>query len=157
MQISFIVVGKTNEDYLKTGIAEYSKRVGRYIKYEYVEIPYLKNTKNLSEKIQKNKEGECILKLINKQDFVVLLDDKGKEFDSIAFSNMLQSRMNQSIKKLVFVVGGAYGFSEEVYNRSNSKLSISRMTFSHQIIRLIFLEQLYRAFTILNNEPYHHQ
>ena len=157
MQITFLVVGKTSEQYIQAGITEYSKRIARYIKFDLKEIPYIKNTKNISENEQKQKEGEQILKNIDKQDFVVLLDDKGKELDSIAFANMLQSKMNQSVKKLFFVVGGAYGFSSDVYNRANSKLSLSKMTFSHQIIRVLFLEQLYRGFTILNNEPYHHQ
>ena len=156
MQITFLVVGKTSEQYIQEGINEYSKRISRYVRFDMKDIPYLKNTKNLPESVQKQKEGEQILKQIEKQDFVVLLDDKGKEVDSLAFANMLQARINQSVKRLVFVVGGAYGFSKDVYDRANSKLSLSKMTFSHQIIRMLFLEQLYRGFTILNNEPYHH-
>jgi 23S rRNA (pseudouridine1915-N3)-methyltransferase len=120
-------------------------------------IPDLKKTKNMDITLQKQKEGELILKKISTSDFFVLLDDKGVEFTSLKFSNWIQKRMNSGLKQLVFVVGGPYGFSEAVYKRVNQKVSLSKMTFSHQMIRLLFTEQLYRAFSILNNLPYHHE
>lgn len=120
-------------------------------------IPDLKKAKNLEEGLQKQKEGELILSRIQPSDFVVILDENGDQFSSEGFSEYLQKRMNSGLKQLVFIIGGPYGFSEEVYQRSNSKLSISKMTFSHQMVRLFFIEQLYRGFTILKNEPYHHR
>lgn len=157
MKITLILVGKTTDDYIKTGMDKYINRLKKYVGFNIEIIPALKKTRNLSQDQIKEKEGEQILNKINATDTLVLLDEKGKEMNSVSFSNYIQKSMLQSIKNLVFVVGGAYGFSPVVYKKASSKLSISQMTFSHQIIRLIFLEQLYRAFTIVNNEPYHHE
>ncbi|MDG2060165.1 MAG: 23S rRNA (pseudouridine(1915)-N(3))-methyltransferase RlmH [Flavobacteriales bacterium] len=157
MKIVLVVVGKTNEKYLTEGISDYQKRLNHYTNFEIVEISNIKNAKNFSEKELIKKEGEMILKQINTSDYLVLLDDKGNVFSSPSFAEKLQQWMISGKKRLVFVVGGAYGFSQEVYNRGNEKLSLSKMTFSHQMVRLFFVEQLYRGYTILNNEPYHHK
>ena len=157
MKIVLVVVGKTNEKYLIEGIFDYQKRLKHYTNFEIVEILNIKNVKNFSEKELLKKEGEMILKQINTSDYLVLLDDKGNDFSSPSFAEKLQQWMISGKKRLVFVVGGAYGFSQEVYNRGNEKLSLSKMTFSHQMVRLFFVEQLYRGYTILNNEPYHHK
>jgi len=157
MKIVLVVVGKTNEKYLIEGISDYQKRLKHYINFEIVEILNIKNVKNFSEKELIRKEGEMILRQINTSDHLVLLDDKGNDLNSTKFSNKLQQWMLSGKKRLVFVVGGAYGFSQQVYDRGNEKLSLSKMTFSHQMVRLFFVEQLYRGYTILNNEPYHHK
>lgn len=157
MTIKLLAIGKTDNKNLQTLINDYQKRLGFYIKFSLEIIPDLKNVKSLSEKQQKQKEGELILKNINNTDVVILLDEHGQQFNSIAFSTYLQKHMNSGIKQLVFVIGGPYGFSDDVYNKANGKLSVSKMTFSHQMIRLFFVEQLYRGFTILRNEPYHHR
>ncbi|MDG1275889.1 MAG: 23S rRNA (pseudouridine(1915)-N(3))-methyltransferase RlmH [Algoriphagus sp.] len=157
MQIKLIAVGKTDHPSVIQLIKEYESRLGHYIRFELEIIPDLKNTKTLSESLQKEKEGELILKKISPSDDLILLDEHGKSYSSIDFSNLLQKKMNSGLKQLIFVIGGPYGFSEAVYGRSNGKLSISKMTFSHQMIRPFFVEQLYRAFTILRNEPYHHE
>lgn len=156
MKITFLVIGKTTEAYLKEGIGIYEKRLKNYVATEIKILPELKKTAGLTFDLQKNFEGKIILDALSPSDFVVLLDEQGKEFNSAEFSFFLQKQMLQSIKSMIFVVGGPYGFSKEVYNRANALISLSRMTFSHQMVRLIFLEQLYRAFTILKNEPYHH-
>ncbi|MFD2035870.1 23S rRNA (pseudouridine(1915)-N(3))-methyltransferase RlmH [Belliella marina] len=157
MQIKLIAVGKTDSKEIQSLTDEYIKRLGFYIKFELEIIPDLKNTKNLSEESQKEKEGDLILKRVQASDELILLDENGKQFSSMDFSSVLQKRMNSGLKQLVFVIGGPYGFSEAVYQRANSKLSLSKMTFSHQMVRVFFIEQLYRAYTILRNEPYHHQ
>jgi len=157
MQIRLIAVGKTDHAAIQTLLEEYSKRLGFYIKFELEIIPDLKNSKNLSEASQKEKEGELILKKVLTSDELVLLDEQGKQYSSVDFSDYLQKKMNAGLKQLIFVIGGPYGFSAEVYQRANSKISLSKMTFSHQMVRVFFVEQLYRAFTILKNEPYHHQ
>lgn len=157
MKITLLTVGKTNDLSFKNGISEYQKRLKFYISFDIEEIPALKNTKNLTEDNQKQKEGELILKSIQNDDEVVLLDDKGSEFTSKQFSAYIEKKMSSGLKRLVFVVGGPYGFSQEVYSRANDKVSLSRMTFSHQMVRLVFTEQLYRAMTILKGEPYHHE
>ena len=156
MKIRLIVIGKTNAAYLKTGESDYEDRLKHYCKFEELLIPPIKYGGKLPNKDLKIKEGKLILKSINSMDQVVLLDEEGKSFSSVDFSNFLNQKLLYDSKKLVFVVGGAFGFSEEVYKRANSKLSLSKMTFSHQMIRLIFKEQLYRAFTILKGEKYHH-
>ena len=156
MKIVLVVVGKTNEKYLIEGISDYQKRLKHYINFEIVEILSIKNAKNFSEKQLIKKEGEMILKQINTSDYLVLLDDQGNDFSSPSFAEKLQQWMISGKKRLVFVVGGAYGFSQQVYDRGNKTLSLSKMTFSHQMVRLFFVEQLYRGYTILNNEPYHH-
>ena len=157
MTIKLIAIGKTDNKQLTSLIDDYIKRLGYYIKFSLVIIPDIKNTKNFSEAQQKQKEGELILSKIVSTDSLILLDENGKQFDSVVFSNYLQKHMNSGIKQLVFVIGGPYGFSEDVYKKANGKLSLSKMTFSHQMIRLFFIEQLYRGFTILKNEPYHHR
>ena len=157
MTIKLIAVGKTDHKQLQDLTAEYIKRLGFYIKFSFDIIPDIKNSKNLSEAQQKDKEGKLILQKITTADVLVLLDENGKQYDSVGFSELLQKHMNSGIKQLIFVIGGPYGFSPEVYNRANGKLSLSKMTFSHQMIRLFFIEQLYRGFTILRNEPYHHR
>jgi len=157
MKIKLIMVGKTDAEYLKKGISIYSERIKHYLPFEEIIIPYIKNNKSITKKEQKEKEAEQILKYISKSDYIILLDEKGKEFTSVDNAGHLQKIMNRGIKDLVFIIGGPYGFSEKIYKICNEKNSLSKMTFSHQMIRLIFVEQLYRAFTILNNEPYHHQ
>ena len=138
-------------------VTMYTKRLNHYVRFAITTIADVRNTKKLSEAEQKRLEGEAILKLITDSDHLMLLDEHGAEYRSIDFADMLQRRMLSGTKRLVFVIGGPYGFSDAVYQRSNSKLSLSKMTFSHQIVRAIFTEQLYRAFTILKNEPYHHE
>lgn len=157
MQITLIAIGKTDNTDLERLIAIYEKRLQHYVKFQLQVIPDIKNSKNLSEAQQKEKEGELILGQIQNSDVLVLLDEKGKQYTSVEFSQFLQKKMNSGIKNLVLVIGGPYGFSDAVYNRSNGKISLSKMTFSHQMVRLFFVEQLYRGFTILRNEPYHHQ
>ena len=157
MKITLLTVGKTTNPNLVTLQDEYQNRLKFYIPFEIVVIPELKNTKNLSIAEQQEKEADLILKQLDTSDEVVLLDDKGKQFTSMGFSEYISKKMLASHKRMVFVVGGPYGFSERVYNRANGKVSLSAMTFSHQMIRLIFIEQLYRAMTILKGEPYHHE
>lgn len=157
MKITLLTVGKTTNANLVSLQDEYQNRLKFYISFEIVVIPELKNTKNLSIAEQQEKEADLILKQLETSDEVVLLDDKGKQFTSMGFSEYISKKMLASHKRMVFVVGGPYGFSERVYNRANGKVSLSAMTFSHQMIRLIFVEQLYRAMTILKGEPYHHE
>jgi 23S rRNA (pseudouridine1915-N3)-methyltransferase len=156
MQINLIAIGKTDNKNLQTLIADYQKRLGFYIKFNFEIVPDMKKVKYLSEAQQKEKEGELILAKTQISDIIILLDENGKQQDSVAFANDLQKHMNSGVKQVVFVIGGPYGFSDAVYNRSNGKLGLSKMTFSHQMVRLFFIEQLYRGFTILKNEPYHH-
>ena len=156
MKIVFLVIGKTDESYLDTGISKYIKRLEHYVPFEMKIIPDIKNRKTLTEEQQKKAEGELILSNINVGDDLVLLDENGKTFSSVAFSQWIEKQMNIGSKRMVFVVGGPYGFSKEVYAKAKFKISLSEMTFSHQMIRLIFVEQLYRAFTIIKGEPYHH-
>ncbi len=157
MKIKLLTIGKTDDKNLQQLIAMYEKRLKHYIKFEIEIIPDIKNAKKLSEKQQKEKEGELILKKIQTFDYLVLLDEKGEQFRSKTFAVYLQKKMNLGIKQLVFVIGGPYGFSETVYQHSKAKISLSKMTFSHQMIRLFIVEQIYRGFTILKNEPYHHE
>lgn len=157
MNIELIVVGKTDMKEVETLVAMYTKRINHYVRFAITTIADIRNTKKLSEAEQKRLEGEAILRLINDSDHITLLDEHGAEPRSIEFADIIQRRMSAGIKRLVFVIGGPYGFSDAVYQRANSKLSLSKMTFSHQIVRAIFTEQLYRAFTILKNEPYHHE
>ena len=157
MKICLLVIGKTDEDYLQKGIELFFKRIPHYISFEMKTISDIKNSKNLSEDQQKEKEGDLILQQINTSDELFLLDEQGMEVSSTEFAHFLEKKMISGIKRLVFVIGGPYGFSQNVYSRANGKVSLSKMTFSHQMVRLIFLEQLYRAMTILKGEPYHHQ
>ena len=157
MNIELIVVGKTDMKEVEALVTMYTKRLNHYVKFAITTLADVRNTRKLSEAEQKRLEGEQILKLISDADHLMLLDEHGAELRSIEFADMLQRRMSAGTKRLVFVIGGPYGFSDAVYQRANSKLSLSKMTFSHQIVRAIFTEQLYRAFTILKNEPYHHE
>jgi 23S rRNA (pseudouridine1915-N3)-methyltransferase len=157
MKITFLVIGKTEDSYLKEGIEKYTKRLKHYVKFEMIEVPELKNTKNLTEDQQKLKETELITKNLNNTDQVVLLDERGQEYSSVQFSGFLSKKMLSSVQNLVFVVGGPYGFDQSIHAIATEKLSLSKMTFSHQMVRLFFVEQLYRAFSILKGEPYHHE
>lgn len=156
MKTLLILVGKTTDKHFQAGINDYCDRIGHYMPFELITIPELKNTKSLSEDQQKQAEGELILKQIQISDTVVLLDEHGKEFRSIEFAKWLEQKQNTA-RRLVFVIGGPYGFSQAVYSRANEQLSLSKMTFSHQMIRLVFTEQIYRACTIIKGEPYHHE
>lgn len=156
MKATLILVGKTTEDVFVHAIADYTGRIAHYLPFNIVTLPELKNTKKLSEAQQKDREGEMILKEIQTSDTVVLLDEHGKEFRSVEYAAWLQKKQNTA-KRLVFVIGGPYGFSKTVYDRANEKISLSKMTFSHQMVRLIFVEQLYRACSIIKGEPYHHE
>ncbi len=157
MNIELIVIGKTDSKEVESLFELYAKRVNHYVKFSLTTLPDIKNTKSLSVKQQRMAEGESILKQLLDSDYVVLLDERGAEYRSLEFAEWLQKRMNSGVRRLVLVIGGPYGFSQEIYDRVNGKLSLSKMTFSHQIIRAIFAEQIYRAFTILKNEPYHHE
>lgn len=157
MTIDLITVGKTDSAEVASLISLYQKRINRYIKFSIISLPDIRNAKNMPEESLKREEGTMILKNVSDGDLLVLLDDKGYEYTSTGFAAWLQKRMNSRTRRLVFVIGGAYGFSPAVKERANDAVSLSRMTFSHQIVRAIFSEQLYRAFTILNNEPYHHE
>ena len=157
MNIRLIAIGKTDNKDLQSLINDYTKRLSFYVKFDLEIIPDIKNVKNLSEAQQKEKEGELILAKIGPTDQLILLDENGKTFSSVGFSDYLQKKMNAGIKTLVFVIGGPYGFSETVYQKAQGKVSLSEMTFSHQMVRLFVIEQIYRGFTILQNEPYHHQ
>ena len=157
MKITLLSIGKTEDAYIKEGIDKYLKRLKHYTKLEMAELPELKNTKALTQDQQKSKEAEMLLKKINPTDFVILLDEKGAELTSSQFAAYLDKKAIASVSSLVFVIGGPYGFEASVYQRANDKLSLSRMTFSHQMVRLFFAEQLYRAYTIIKGEPYHHE
>ncbi|WP_367209760.1 23S rRNA (pseudouridine(1915)-N(3))-methyltransferase RlmH [Sphingobacterium sp. R2] len=157
MKITLLCIGKTDEKYLIEGIEKYTKRLKFYVNFNIVVLPDIKNVKSLSAEQQKDKEALLILKQLQPQDFVVLLDEHGKEFRSLEFSVYLEKMMIQSVQHLVFVIGGPYGFDQKIYDRAKSKISLSKMTFSHQMIRLFFTEQLYRALSIMKGEPYHHE
>lgn len=157
MKAVLLVIGKTDEPFLAQGINKYVERITRYMPFEVLVIPDLKNTKKLSHNQQKDHEGRLLLKKTLPGDFIVLLDEKGKEFRSVQFAQWLNKIFLSGHKRVVFVIGGPYGFSQEVYKAAQAKFSLSKMTFSHQLIRLIFVEQFYRGHTILKNEPYHHE
>tara|TARA_B100000674_G_scaffold259684_1_gene214123 strand:- start:15055 stop:15528 length:474 start_codon:yes stop_codon:yes gene_type:complete len=157
MKIVFLSLGKTNEKYLIEGISLYQNRLKHYTSFEMIEIPNIKKSKNLTKLELMKKEGDLILKNVQNSDHLVLLDEKGKEYNSTKFSEKIQNWMLSGKKRIVFVIGGSYGFSNAVYQRGNEKISLSKMTFSHQMVRLFFLEQLYRGYSILNNQPYHHE
>ncbi len=156
MTIKLTCIGKTNAEYLKNGMDVYLKRMKKYINFKFEYINDVKNAKNLSKQELKKKEGLLLAAKMENSDFVILLDENGTEFTSNQFATQIQKLLLNSSKSIHFIIGGAYGFSEDVYKRSNKKIALSQMTFSHQMVRLIFVEQLYRAFSILNNEPYHH-
>lgn len=157
MKITLIVVGKTTDKRINDLVGEYAARVGHYIPFDIEVIPELKNTKALSEQQQKEREAELILKSLKDGDWLVLLDEGGKEFRSVEFSNYIQKRQQTVPRRMVFLVGGPYGFAPSIYAKANEKISLSRLTFSHQMVRLFFVEQLYRAMTIMRGEPYHHE
>uniref|UniRef100_UPI004056E2CC 23S rRNA (pseudouridine(1915)-N(3))-methyltransferase RlmH n=1 Tax=Alistipes sp. TaxID=1872444 RepID=UPI004056E2CC len=157
MTIELIVIGKTDSKEVAALVEMYLKRVNHYCRFAITTLPDVKNTKSLTIKQQRTLEGEALMRQFAEGDYVVLLDERGKEMRSVEFAYWLQKRMNSGVKRLVLVIGGPYGFSEAVYERADALLSLSQMTFSHQIVRAIFAEQIYRAFTILNNEPYHHE
>lgn len=157
MKITLLTVGKTDRDWVRQGLDIYVSRLKHYIPFTLTEIPELKNVSALSKDQIKVKEGELILKNVRPTDDLILLDEHGKEYSSVQLATILQDKISYGCKDIVFVIGGAYGFSDAVYERANSKLSLSKMTFSHQMVRTIFAEQLYRAFTIMKGEPYHHE
>ncbi len=157
MKITLLAIGKTDDKHLETLIKMYSKRLGHYVPFALEILPDIKKAKHLSEDQQKQLEGAEILKRTNTSDHLILLDEKGNTYNSVKFANFLQKKMNGGLKNLIFVIGGPYGFSPEIYERSQGKVSLSAMTFSHQMVRLFMVEQLYRGFTILRNEPYHHR
>ena len=157
MKITLLTVGKTDKDWVRQGLDNYVSRLKHYIPFSIVEIPELKNVSALSKDQIKSKEGELILKNIRPTDDVILLDEKGKQYTSVELAKIIQDKISYAGKDIIFIIGGAYGFSDAVYQRANSKLSLSKMTFSHQMVRAIFAEQIYRAFTIMRGEPYHHE
>jgi len=157
MKITLLVVGKTDAAYLRDGIEMYVKRLKHYVQFELVVIPDIKQSKNLTPDLQKIKEGELILSKLSAGRELHLFDERGKSYSSVDFADFLQQKMLGSLKELIFVIGGPYGFSGEVYQKANSKISLSKLTFSHQMVRLLCVEQIYRAFTILKGEPYHHE
>lgn len=157
MNMTLLAVGKTDVSWVKEGLELYVSRLRRYVPFKLEEIPHLKNAAALSEAVIKEKEGEIILSRLRTSDYVILLDEHGREYRSIEFSQKLEAMMSRNSRDVVFVIGGAYGFSEAVYSRADEKLSLSKMTFSHQMVRTVFAEQLYRAFTIMKGEPYHHE
>ena len=157
MKITLLTVGRTDVEWVRKGLDLYVSRLRHYVPFSLIEIPELKNVSALAREQIKQKEGELVLKALKPSDCVILVDERGREYRSIEFSAMLEDRMSRGGRDLVFVVGGAYGFSDAVYSRSDEKISLSKMTFSHQMVRTIFAEQLYRAFTIMKGEPYHHE
>jgi len=157
MKIILLQIGKTSDKFVRDGVEEYSGRIRKYSGFEIITLPDLKNTKNMPVAEQKLKEGKKLSKMLSTEDYVILLDEKGKELSTIEFSELLKKILMLARKRVVFVVGGPYGFSSEVYNRSDLKLSLSRMTFSHQLVRLLFTEQLYRVFSVIKGDPYHHE
>lgn len=157
MNIDLIVIGKTDAAEIAALVDMYARRINFYCKFSIVTLPDVRNTRSLSVKQQRTAEGAALLRQVSQGDWVVLLDERGREERSVDFALRLQKRMASGVRRMVFVIGGPYGFSDEVYARADEQVSLSKMTFSHQIVRAIFAEQLYRAFTIINNEPYHHE
>ena len=157
MDIQLLTVGKTNQGYIQVGIDEYCKRLKRYIAFSIISLPDIKSSKCLSEALQQEKEGEIILNYLSPSDMAILLDEHGKEYTSVEFAKFLQKTFASGRKRAVFIVGGPYGFSEAVYRRADTKCSLSKMTFTHEMVRLFFTEQVYRAMTIIKGEPYHHE
>jgi 23S rRNA (pseudouridine1915-N3)-methyltransferase len=157
MKIALLQTGKTTEKYIAEGVENYCARIRRYSAFEIITLPEIKNTRNMSMNEQKDKEGRKIIQSLDKDAYIILLDERGKELRTIEFAEWIESKLMSQIKRIVFISGGAWGFSEEVYKMADFKLSLSRMTLSHQMVRLLFTEQLYRAFTIIRGEPYHHE
>jgi 23S rRNA (pseudouridine1915-N3)-methyltransferase len=156
MKLILLQTGKTTEKYLAEGINNFADRIKKYVSFEIVTIPELRNTKNMPVNGQKIKEGEKLTEKINDDDYVLLLDDKGKEYNTLEFSRFLEKSFMLQKKRIVFVIGGPWGFSQDLYKRSDAIISLSKMTFSHQVVRLLFTEQLYRALSIIKGDPYHH-
>lgn len=156
MKIEILAIGKTQSKYLAEGIEGYCNRIGHYLPFELTVLPDIKTTRTLSEAVQKQKEGQLMLAAMQPSDFVVLLDERGREYTSREFAGFIEKKMASGLKRLLLVIGGPYGFSDEVYARADGKISLSRMTFSHEMVRLFITEQIYRAMTILRGEPYHH-
>lgn len=157
MEITLMTVGKTRAGFVADGVKEYSRRIARYTPFSMVELPDVRSTRTMSAALQKGQEGVMILEKLQTSDFVILLDEKGREYRSVEFASYIEKIMASGRKRVVFVVGGPYGFSDEVYARADAKLSLSRMTFNHEMVRMFFVEQIYRAMTILRGEPYHHE
>ena len=157
MKVALITIGKTDAAWVREAIEIYLARLKHYLAFDFIQLPDIKNSKNLSEEQQKQAEGEQILRMLQPGDRIVLLDDKGKSYTSMGFARYLEAKQHASVRRLVFIIGGPYGFSPTVYDKADERLSLSQMTFSHQMIRPIFLEQIYRAMTILRGEPYHHE
>lgn len=157
MKITLLTVGKTDKDWVRQGMDIYISRLKHYIPFSVVEIPELKNVSSLTKDQIKIREGELILKNIRPADDLILMDERGKQYTSVELAKVIQDKISYAGKDMVFVIGGAYGFSEAVYQRADSRISLSKMTFSHQMVRAIFVEQIYRAFTIMRGEPYHHE
>lgn len=157
MKITLAVVGRMNNGYLSRGVEDYTSRLNHYVPFSILHVPDVKNARSLTQEQQKEAEGRNLLAAIDNADHVVLLDERGTQFTSVDFAKTIEKKMAGGMKRLLFVVGGPYGFSRQVYDRANDKISLSRMTFSHEMVRLVFVEQLYRAMTILRNEPYHHE
>lgn len=157
MKLTLLCIGKTDEDYLQKGIDKYMKRLKHYVHFDKVIIPDIKNSKHLTEAQQKEREGQLILKHVVATDMLILMDEKGKAYRSIDFASFFEKQMLNSVPHIIFVIGGPYGFDDTVYQRANSMISLSKMTFSHQMVRLFIVEQIYRAFSIIRGEPYHHE
>lgn len=157
MKITLLQTGKTGEKFISDGVAEYTKRIKKYATFETITLPDLKNTRNTPVEAQKSREGEMILKAVANEDYVIVLDEKGKEFNTIEFASLMGKIFHMPKKRTVFVIGGPWGFSADVYARADMKLSLSRFTFSHQLVRLLFVEQLYRVLTVIKGGPYHHE
>ena len=157
MKITLLTVGKTDKDWVRQGMDIYISRLKHYIPFSVVEIPELKNVSSLTKDQIKTREGELILKNVRPADDLILMDEKGKQYTSVELAKVIQDKISYAGKDMVFVIGGAYGFSDAVYQRAYSRISLSKMTFSHQMVRAIFVEQIYRAFTIMRGEPYHHE
>ena len=156
MKLILLQTGRTTDNYIVEGIANYYERIKKYVSFEIQTIPEIRNTKNMPVNEQKSKEGEKLSEQINNDDYVLLLDEKGKEFDTVEFASFLEKSFMLRKKRIVFVIGGPWGFSDEIYKRSDAKISLSKMTFSHQLVRLLFMEQFYRALTVIKGDPYHH-
>jgi len=156
MKLILLQTGKTTEKYITEGVSNYNERIKKYLSFDTITIPELRKTKNMPINEQKNREGEKIAEQINNEDYVILLDERGKEFDTIGFAAFLERSFILRKKRLVFVIGGPWGFSEDIYKRSDASVSLSKMTFSHQVVRLLFTEQLYRALSVIKGDPYHH-
>lgn len=157
MKLALLQTGKTDEAYIRDAVAVYEKRIAKYARFEMITLPDIRNAKNMPASVLKEKEGEQMLSIFRPDDMVILLDDKGREYTTMEFASFLKDRLMSSKKRILFVVGGAWGFDDKIYERADHKLSLSRLTFSHQLVRLLFAEQLYRVLTVISGDPYHHE